>query len=247
MLLNTTFSYFRELLVFTLLPYFGPYVVLQYVVPIILKTLGFGLQGILLHSIASRIQSKYGTSYLFSLLQSIGARGGNLYPKIWSGIIGTMYELTATWTNWQSRRHSSFETEKFKQAQRSYPIDVNVLEFIVFGAIVFTCIILYFCWRYDNSLQIMNNNIVRVIRSLYKYFKELISGHPQRLPNTAIPIDSTNRSSSSKVTEILPRNPSGGYSCPQCKKEFKPQGITNHVKSCAKEWCKKNGICTNKN
>ncbi len=45
-----------------------------------------------------------------------------------------------------------------------------------------------------------------------------------------------------KVTEFIPRNNNKTYTCPNCKKEFKPQGITNHVKSCAKIWCQKNGV-----
>ena len=45
-----------------------------------------------------------------------------------------------------------------------------------------------------------------------------------------------------KVTEILTRTTNNDYSCPKCKKPFKPQGITNHVKGCASEWCKKNRI-----
>ncbi len=119
MLLNTTFSYFGELLVFTLLPYFVTYVLLQYVVPIILKTLSFGLEGILLHSIASWIQSKYGTSYLFCLLQSIGARGGILYPKFLSGIIG-MYKLIGSYTKQLSGRVSILQANKSKQTHTEY-------------------------------------------------------------------------------------------------------------------------------
>jgi hypothetical protein len=45
-----------------------------------------------------------------------------------------------------------------------------------------------------------------------------------------------------KVVELIPRNVKSTYTCPQCKKEFKPQGITKHARSCAKQWCKTNGI-----
>jgi hypothetical protein len=46
-----------------------------------------------------------------------------------------------------------------------------------------------------------------------------------------------------KVTEILVKE-NKQYKCPGCKLRFKPQGITNHVKSCvaAKVWCKRNRI-----
>ncbi len=45
-----------------------------------------------------------------------------------------------------------------------------------------------------------------------------------------------------KVTEVIVRTANNEYKCPKCKKSYKPQGITNHVKSCAMEWCKQNGI-----
>ena len=44
-----------------------------------------------------------------------------------------------------------------------------------------------------------------------------------------------------KVVEVWVKN-SNMYTCPNCKKKFKPQGITGHVRSCAKAWCKKNNI-----
>ena len=46
-----------------------------------------------------------------------------------------------------------------------------------------------------------------------------------------------------KVTERLIKE-NKQYKCPGCKLRFKPQGITNHVKSCvaAKVWCKRNRI-----
>jgi hypothetical protein len=45
-----------------------------------------------------------------------------------------------------------------------------------------------------------------------------------------------------KVTEILVKDSHNYYTCPNCNKQFKPQGITGHVKACAKEWCKKKKI-----
>ena len=46
-----------------------------------------------------------------------------------------------------------------------------------------------------------------------------------------------------KVTEILVKE-NNRYKCPGCGKNYKSQGITNHIKSCseAKTWCKKNKI-----
>ena len=52
-----------------------------------------------------------------------------------------------------------------------------------------------------------------------------------------------------KVVEVLVKNSNNNnnnnnnmYTCSNCKKKFKPQGITGHVRSCAKAWCKKNNI-----
>jgi hypothetical protein len=47
-----------------------------------------------------------------------------------------------------------------------------------------------------------------------------------------------------KVTDVLTKSADNQYRCPGCKRKFKPQGITNHVKSCtsAIAWCKKNRI-----
>ena len=45
-----------------------------------------------------------------------------------------------------------------------------------------------------------------------------------------------------KVTQLISKNGDNSYACPNCRRDFKPQGITNHVKSCAKSWCEQNGI-----
>jgi len=45
-----------------------------------------------------------------------------------------------------------------------------------------------------------------------------------------------------KVTEILVKDSHNYYTCPNCNKQFKLQGIIGHVKACAKEWCKKKKV-----
>ncbi len=43
-----------------------------------------------------------------------------------------------------------------------------------------------------------------------------------------------------KVTEALQRNQNNTYTCPKCAKTFKSQEITNHIRTCAKDWCIQN-------
>ena len=47
---------------------------------------------------------------------------------------------------------------------------------------------------------------------------------------------------SPRITELIPKNQDNSYTCPNCTRLFKPQGITKHVKSCAKQWCSQNGF-----
>lgn len=45
-----------------------------------------------------------------------------------------------------------------------------------------------------------------------------------------------------KVTEALERYQNNTYRCPKCTRSFKPQGINNPVRTCAKDWCIQNKI-----
>jgi hypothetical protein len=68
-----------------------------YVLPPFLTCLGFGPVGILSRSIAARIQSVYGISSIFSLLQSLGARGG-VSNSLISGIgLGQVFQAIKKW------------------------------------------------------------------------------------------------------------------------------------------------------
>ena len=71
---------------------------------------------------------------------------------------------------------------------------------------------------------------------IYKYKKEAVQ-------RRNIGLAAFNNSIQHKVTDILTKH-NNLYECPGCKSNFKPQGITNHVKSCAgaKQWCKQNKI-----
>jgi hypothetical protein len=64
----------------------------------------------------------------------------------------------------------------------------------------------------------------------------------RRADHLATANDKMARAAHVKVTSVLVKNQHNEYTCPKCRKSFKPQGITNHVKSCAEDWCKKNGI-----
>lgn len=75
----------------------GPYALafgfVRYALPQILLWLGFGPLGILPRSIAAWIQSIYGVSSIFSLLQSIGARGGVSNVPITTFDLGTLLNV----------------------------------------------------------------------------------------------------------------------------------------------------------
>jgi hypothetical protein len=47
------------------------------------------------------------------------------------------------------------------------------------------------------------------------------------------------------VTILIPKNANSEYTCPKCKLDYKGQGITGHVKACAKHWCISNGVLLN--
>ena len=45
-----------------------------------------------------------------------------------------------------------------------------------------------------------------------------------------------------RTTELISKNHDNSYTCPNCTRHFKPQSITKHRKTCAKQWCSQNGI-----
>ena len=59
----------------------------------------------------------------------------------------------------------------------------------------------------------------------------------QQVKQRAVQRRATTLSPPAKITELLCRRNNNTYTCPNCKKQFKPQGITNHTRSCAKKWC----------
>lgn len=73
-------------------PYVLSSVCIKYILPVVLNFFGFGPLGILPRSIAAWIQSIYGTSSLFSLLQSIGARGGVQNPLASAIMSGSLFK-----------------------------------------------------------------------------------------------------------------------------------------------------------
>ena len=93
----------------------------------------------------------------------------------------------------------------------------------------------HFRGRQDNLEQINHNNIITTDEPAV----EVESAPRQELAETP------DRRLLGKVTEILRRNPKGNYICPRCKKGFKPQGTTRHVKSCDPDWCRSNQIHIN--
>jgi hypothetical protein len=78
-------------------PYSLAYVVIRYGLPKVLMLLGFGPLGILHGSIAAWIQSVYGVSSIFSLLQSIGARYGVSNTVFKSIGLGRILQVIKNW------------------------------------------------------------------------------------------------------------------------------------------------------
>ena len=74
-------------------PYVAAYTVIKYGIPHLLTLLGFGPAGIIPRSIAAWIQSMYGLSSMFSILQSIGARGGISNPTTLSATVGQGFQV----------------------------------------------------------------------------------------------------------------------------------------------------------
>jgi hypothetical protein len=73
-------------------PYALAYVSIIYVLPQMLMWFGFGPLGVIYRSIAAWIQSVYGISSIFSLLQSIGARSGVSNPLLKSIGLGSILQ-----------------------------------------------------------------------------------------------------------------------------------------------------------
>ncbi|CAF1092674.1 unnamed protein product [Didymodactylos carnosus] len=70
--------------------------------------------------------------------------------------------------------------------------------------------------------------------------KDIVHKYKERAENRRL--EETTGIKQRKVTEILVKKRNGNYKCPRCSRQFKPQGITGHVKSCAKKWCVQNKV-----
>ena len=78
-------------------PYAVAYGLIEYGLPQLIIWLGFGPLGVLPGTIAARIQSIYGISGIFSILQSIGARGGVSNPVLDSIGLGPIFRSLKRW------------------------------------------------------------------------------------------------------------------------------------------------------
>lgn len=94
---NKNKSSFIHYLVQTGWPYVLSSFFTEYVLPGVLRLIGFGHLGILRHSVAAWIQRIYGTSSIFSFLQSIGARGGVRNPFLSILTSGSILKQLSSW------------------------------------------------------------------------------------------------------------------------------------------------------
>jgi hypothetical protein len=103
-------------------------------------------------------------------------------------------------------------------------------------------------WRKDSVnrdlwRELINKNVQA--RPVHRNIKEIIYKYKQKAVNRRNDdLAASHGVIKRKVTEILVKNTNNHYVCPGCVMEFKPQGITNHVKSCvnAQVWCKNSRI-----
>ncbi|CAF0802493.1 unnamed protein product [Adineta ricciae] len=74
-------------------PYVAAYTVIKYVIPHVLTLLSLGPVGIIPRSITTWIQSMYGLSCMFSILQLIVARDGVSNPATQSAMVGQEFQV----------------------------------------------------------------------------------------------------------------------------------------------------------
>jgi hypothetical protein len=97
----------------------------------------------------------------------------------------------------------------------------------------------------DSWREMINRNVKTTTVS--PNIKQVIRGYKERADKRrSDEVKASHAKPPRKVTEALKKGTNNNYTCPNCKKQFKPQGITGHVRSCAKDWCKKNNIILGK-
>ncbi|CAF3911944.1 unnamed protein product [Rotaria magnacalcarata] len=95
----------------------------------------------------------------------------------------------------------------------------------------------------DHWRELINKNVQN--RPVHQNIKEIIYEYKRRAVNGInYDLAASHGVTKIKVTEVLVKNTNNHYVCPGCGIQFKPQGITNHVKACvnAQVWCKSNKI-----
>ena len=82
----------------------------------------------------------------------------------------------------------------------------------------------------DHWREIINRNVQ--IRPVNSRIKDIIYEYKQRaMKRRGDELAAVHGRIKRKVTEVLFKDLNNQYKCPGCKKQFKPQGITNHGKS----------------
>lgn len=114
-------------------PYVAAYTVIKYGIPHVLMLLGFGPVGIIPRTIAAWIQSVYGLSSIFSILQSIGARGGVSDPARQSAMVGQIFQV---FKNWFRPEDHIINCVKYYEGLMTY---LNVFDLIAI-------IVIFFYW-----------------------------------------------------------------------------------------------------
>jgi hypothetical protein len=91
-------------------------------------------------------------------------------------------------------------------------------------------------WRESINTKVQTTRVNPKIKQIIRDYKEKADKRRSDEKKAA------QRKAPRKVTEVLVKDENNLYTCPNCKKKFKPQGVTRHVRACATNWCKKNNV-----
>jgi hypothetical protein len=156
-------------------------------------------------------------------------------------------QYTNFWNHWKTDELISsvsiFENEKPNHCSSTYEIWLIFL--VVILCVFFLWALFYFNESLRNWLQRIISRCMRILGFQNRHSTATVQRSVKRPSRATTKTRNTGRATPLRVTQILPRNSNNNYTCPKWQQPFWPQGISNHIKSCAPEWCRTNGILLN--